>query len=238
MDSLNRIEITNHPHFFSKPAPKLTTLLQHIEVTGILDPFCEYKLGELINQYLRFSTNDENPSDVNTFKAMQIDAILFEIMQFMDRHAKLLKEAGLIRNALVHCRGVIASSLDEKTVKGLHEEVLNLANDLLSLKINPLMQNRLCQKLIGHGKSLTERREEIKDVDRTTANDQFKNKKKFYENYKSSACIGEMRRSALQMVHIHNNIYGLRNNPLVPWEDPIAIRHYDLFWAKKSWLHF
>ncbi len=133
--------------------PKAPTVLDYIEVTGVLNLFCYEKI-QTIRHYLSFFYSGEEKSKTKIFKAMQTDAILFEIMQFMEKLAGQLEEADLVRNALVHCFGVIEFSFGEAMVNDLHEEVIRFAKYFISLNQEKITSNRFYKKLIQHGKRL------------------------------------------------------------------------------------
>ncbi len=103
-----------------------------------------------------------------------------------------------------------------------------VAAGILSLK--QLMQNSLYQKLSKRGEVLKQKFEKSADIkDRPAAHKQFLNKLFAYEAYQSSQAIGAMRLSALQMVHVHNVIYGLDKQYMILRENARVLRHGHLF---------
>ncbi len=61
-------------------------------------------------------------------------------------------------------------------------------------------------------------------------------KMRLYASYQGplSISIEDIRQSSLLMVNIHNQVYGLRNSPLVMYEEAVGVRHRQHFENKDS----
>ncbi len=203
-------------------------------VTG-MQTHMRYKLLEAIELYIGFSDNGKEESKVCIFKAMQTDAILFKIMQFMMYQAAYLSEARLIRNAIVHFRGpqemskclFDGSALEQKQGNDLHKKVMNFAKDLLSLDTARLARNEFYKELIEHGKLLRQSRETLDLSERKAFDSRFNIKMWSYQAYEAPF-IKSMCRSALQMVNIFYHVYGTPNSPHVLRKEAISWRHLGL----------
>ncbi len=222
-------DYTNFRFFLPPQPPKLS---DYFEIINMLDSVCYRKLEKIIF-FRDFSAIQQDKSKINVFKAIQTDAILFEIMQFMEQQAHLT-EPNLIRQAIVHFKGshkqfelqFHSSVLEEKNITDLHNKVMSFATDLLSLDINRLRRNSLYKKLIAHGELLQQEKEVVALSERRTFNTIFNTKKFWYESFNYEfPFIEPMFKSALEMINIHYHIYGTPNNPQVDPRRAVTSRH-------------
>ncbi len=184
--------------------------------------YCQYDLSKL-------SDSKQSPFERSIMMNLQIDAILFEVMQLMGKGNQ-----PLIRDAIVHCKGIIELDLSYNNLDNFHRDVMNLAENLM-LSINDMIKfllflqienysrpqkNSFYKKLMSHGVQLqiqksTGKRQQVTPDERCHYTMTLANKRFLYETINLSKLgiyCEEMQSSALRLVNIHAHVYGLLNN--------------------------
>ncbi len=188
--------------------------------------------------------------DNATLLSMQINALLFKVIQFMEKNKKLsfvgehniiAKNAKCIRNALVHCKGVVDEAVicpKNKVTAELelfYQHVLAFVAVLVSSyetkTYTELAQNNFYQALCQHGKVLLEQHqrhetEEITDRDRISYTQKL-NRMRLRYSIAKDQCDPFLLELALNMVLSKLQIYGLHYLPKRVVSNVLAKRHFE-----------
>jgi hypothetical protein len=200
--------------------------------------FTQYKTRKLETLALYHA----NVLQEDLHQRMQISAILFETMQLMEKLLDYPSEfrpqmdntsLRRIRNALIHCKGLLSEIQTAEERAALVQECVTFSRHLhramTENNLAPLAQSSLYQRIAEHGQALEEKTQNVSSLERVQYTLSASIQLLLYSSYTAGNHLEKlpagMQDSAIRYTNIKASIYGLKENPLTNHEAAVSDRH-------------